>query len=171
MKYQSKRHAYGVEEILHELKHFLPAQAPLKDFVHHNTLHAFQNLPFHQALKQAKIQFGFKGYLSLESYRELYRKGKIKGIILKKVMEDQIIGLSNFWIRIIRSFTLQKLESYVPIGKVSITSIWTKSSIHFSSGFYRPISIRGFPFGLFLSKQQAFWMQSERFKLKAFPPF
>ncbi|RIW14539.1 DUF2309 domain-containing protein [Algoriphagus lacus] len=99
MKHHTKRHAFGVEETLHELKHFLPAQAPLKDFVHHNTLHAFQNLPFHQALKQAKTQVGYKGYLPLESYRNLYRDGKIKGVILKNVLEDHFgKAEANHWV-------------------------------------------------------------------------
>lgn len=98
MKHHTKRNAFGVEETLHELKHFLPAQAPLKDFVHHNTLHAFQNLPFHQALKQAKIQLGYKVYLPLESYRTLYRQGKIKGIIIQNVLEDHFgKEESNHW--------------------------------------------------------------------------
>ena len=88
MNDHTKRNAFGVAEILHELKHFLPAQAPLKDFVHHNTLHAFQHLPFHQALKQAKTQVGYKGYFPLETYRSLYRKGKIKGDILQNVLQD-----------------------------------------------------------------------------------
>lgn len=88
MNHHTGRHAFGVEETLHELKHFLPAQAPLKDFVHHNTLHAFQHLPFYQALKQAKTQLGYKVYLPLESYRSLYRQGKIKGIIIQNVLED-----------------------------------------------------------------------------------
>lgn len=99
MKHHTKRQAFGVEETLHELKHFLPAQAPLKDFVHHNTLHAFQHLPFHQALKQSKTQMGYKGYLPLESYRSLFREGKIKGLILKNILEDHFgKNEANHWV-------------------------------------------------------------------------
>ena len=98
MTHHTKAGAFGVEEILHELKHFLPAQAPLKDFVHHNTLHAFQNLPFFQALKQANSQFGYVGFLHLEEYRQLYREGKIKGEILKKVLNDHFGSEANHWL-------------------------------------------------------------------------
>jgi uncharacterized protein YbcC (UPF0753/DUF2309 family) len=87
--HQSKHsHGYGLDEILYELRHFLPSQAPLKDFVHHNTLHAFQNFPFHQALKQANTQFGYKGYLSIDEYKSLYKSGKIRGEILQKVLQN-----------------------------------------------------------------------------------
>jgi uncharacterized protein len=89
MKLNTKAGAYGMQEILHKLKHFLPAQAPLKDFVHHNTLHAFQQMPFHEGLKQANVQFGYRGYLPLEEYRELYWKGKIRLEILEKLILDQ----------------------------------------------------------------------------------
>lgn len=98
MKHHTKPGALGMEEILHELRHFLPAQAPLKDFVHHNTLHAFQHLPFFQALKQANSQFGYQGFLSLEEYRQLYREGKIKGIIIKKVLEEHFGKAANDWL-------------------------------------------------------------------------
>lgn len=98
MKHHTKPGALGMEEILHELRHFLPAQAPLKDFVHHNTLHAFQHLPFFQALKQANSQFGYQGFLSLEEYRQLYREGKIKGVIIKKVLEEHFGKSANDWL-------------------------------------------------------------------------
>ena len=98
MKHHTKPGALGMKEILHELRHFLPAQAPLKDFVHHNTLHAFQHLPFFQALKQANSQFGYQGFLSLEEYRQLYREGKIKGNIIKKVLEEHFGMAANDWL-------------------------------------------------------------------------
>jgi uncharacterized protein YbcC (UPF0753/DUF2309 family) len=90
--------AFGVKEMLFQLRHFLPSQAPLKDFIHHNTLHAFQHLPFFQALKQAEEQFGFQGYLALEDYRTLYREGKIKGNILKRVLDEHFDVHANTWL-------------------------------------------------------------------------
>ena len=36
--------------MLYELKHFLPSQQALKDFIHHNTLHGFQQMKFYDAL-------------------------------------------------------------------------------------------------------------------------
>jgi hypothetical protein len=34
--------SYNEQHILEELKHYLPAQSALKDFIHHNSLHAYQ---------------------------------------------------------------------------------------------------------------------------------
>lgn len=82
-------HTFDEHEVIHELKHFLPAQAPLKDFVHHNTLHAFQNLKFEEALKRASAIFGYKTSLQLSEYRSFYNSGRIRKDILLKVIEDE----------------------------------------------------------------------------------
>ncbi|RXK52384.1 YbcC family protein [Aquirufa rosea] len=80
---------FHVEHVLHELKHYLPAQAPLMDFVHHNTLHAFQHLPFHEALKTAQTTLGYQVYLSLEQFRDLYDTKRINDDILNNVIEKR----------------------------------------------------------------------------------
>ncbi|MBA4304890.1 MAG: DUF2309 domain-containing protein [Sphingobacteriaceae bacterium] len=69
---------------LHELQHYLPAQAPLKDFVHHNTLHAFQDLPFHQGMEAATNLFGYQTYADPAYYLEALRKGQITHEQLEK---------------------------------------------------------------------------------------
>ncbi|MFY9159609.1 YbcC family protein [Aquirufa ecclesiirivi] len=80
---------FHVEHVLHELKHYLPAQAPLMDFVHHNTLHAFQHLPFHEALRKAQTSLGYQVYLSLDQFRELYQTKRINDAILNQVIEKK----------------------------------------------------------------------------------
>jgi uncharacterized protein YbcC (UPF0753/DUF2309 family) len=77
---------FDEHEVIHELKHFLPAQAPLKDFVHHNTLHAFQHLKFFKAIRNASEMFGYKSSLSLEEYRNLYHSNQINPAILDKIL-------------------------------------------------------------------------------------
>ncbi|MGZ3864387.1 MAG: YbcC family protein [Bacteroidia bacterium] len=75
--------------VLHELKHYLPAQSPLKDFIHHNTLHAFQNIYFHDALRNASEIFGYKVSLTLDEYRELYHSKRIDHSLLDKIITDR----------------------------------------------------------------------------------
>lgn len=86
--------------VLHELKHLLPSQAPLKDFIHHNTLHAFQHMKFHDGLRTASKIFGFNVYLQLAEYRSLYRTGRIRQDILERILsEKKGSGQVSDWIR------------------------------------------------------------------------
>lgn len=81
--------SFDEHKVLHELKHYLPTQAPLKDFIHHNTLHAFQDMKFYKALRRAAEIFGYKVSLSLAEYRDLYNNGQIEPAILDKVIADK----------------------------------------------------------------------------------
>mgnify|MGYP003334683996 FL=1 len=69
--------SFHEEHVLHELAHYLPAQAPLKDFIHHNTLHAFQHSKFFDGVLEAKSVFGYKTLLSPVEYKKFYSEGKI----------------------------------------------------------------------------------------------
>lgn len=81
-------HSFDEQQTIDHLRHYLPHQAALKDFVHHNTLHAFQSSEFHDALWQASSIFGYKTYLSLDEFRSLYQSGKIDPEVLDKIVRD-----------------------------------------------------------------------------------
>lgn len=58
--------------------HFLPAQGPITVFVHHNTLHAFEDLPFDAGVKEGGRLFGCHAYLPEERCREQLARGRIR---------------------------------------------------------------------------------------------
>ncbi|MEA1889587.1 MAG: DUF2309 domain-containing protein [Pseudomonadota bacterium] len=66
-----------LSEAVAHFEHVLPGQAPIKDFVHHNTLHGYQHLEFSQALKAANETSGNYGYLSADQFREFHASGRI----------------------------------------------------------------------------------------------
>lgn len=78
---------FNEEHVLHELSHYLPAQAPLKDFIHHNTLHAFQHDEFFNGIEKANAIFGYNVTLSLAEYRSLYHQGKISDVSIEHVLK------------------------------------------------------------------------------------
>lgn len=80
---------FSEQAVLHELKHYLPAQAPLKDFVHHNPLHGFQHQPFEQAIQQAAEFVGYRVLFSLDAFRSLYAAGRISEAILEAVLIER----------------------------------------------------------------------------------
>lgn len=77
---------FNLTESLQKLKHYLPHQAPLKDFVHHNTLGSFQELPFEEAISRASKMFGYKTSLNIQEYRALYKKHLIREDILEQTI-------------------------------------------------------------------------------------
>ena len=81
--------SFDEHHVLHELKHYLPAQAPLKDFIHHNTLHAFQNLKWDTAIRKAEKMFGYTVSLSLNEYRDLYKTRRITYKNLERVIIEK----------------------------------------------------------------------------------
>ena len=94
-----KPHVHPVfdeNHVLHELKHFLPSQQALKDFIHHNSLHAFQHMKFYDAIFKASKIFGYQVHLQLEEYRELYKRGRIREEVLEMVIANKK-GSSGGW--------------------------------------------------------------------------
>lgn len=86
---------FDEDYVIHQLKHYLPAQSPLKDFIHHNTLHAFQNQKFHDGIRNAAEIFGYKVSLRLDEYRAAHAKGQIRKDVLERVIDGQMDGIGR----------------------------------------------------------------------------
>src|SRR5262245_59747817 len=72
--------------VLHELRHYLPTQGPLRDFIHHNSMHALQHMKFYDAIFKAGKIFGYQVTLQLHEFRQLYKNGRIRNEILETVI-------------------------------------------------------------------------------------
>lgn len=81
--------AFHQEQTFQDLKRMLPAQAPLKDFIFQNNLEAFQHLNFFEGLNQASDVLGYKVFLSLHEFRNLYHTGRISNTILEQILRDK----------------------------------------------------------------------------------
>ena len=69
--------------------HLLPRQGPIGVFIHHNTLHAFEHLPFEEAVKQAAQLFGAEPYMSEASYRAELARGRIQLVDVDAVLDRE----------------------------------------------------------------------------------
>src|SRR5690242_4789283 len=69
--------------------HLLPMQGPIGVFVHHNTLHAFEDLPFEQAVIQASQLFGAEPYMTEAAYRAELARGRIHLADIDAVLDTE----------------------------------------------------------------------------------
>ena len=68
----------------------LPAQGPISIFIHHNTLHAFEHLPFEDAVEQAASRLGREPFLSDSRYRQKLASGRIRVRDVEAVLVDRL---------------------------------------------------------------------------------
>jgi uncharacterized protein YbcC (UPF0753/DUF2309 family) len=84
-----------VREAVEDAAHLLPAQGPIPVFIHHNTLHALEDLPFAEAVKRAAKTFGCQPYLGEDRYRDEMARGRIRFVTLEAVLGEDLGPLAG----------------------------------------------------------------------------
>ena len=79
-----------LRHVIDHAAHLLPAQGPITVFIHHNTLHAFEDLPFDEAVVEGASVFGCQPYLSEDRYREELGRGRIRFDDLRAVLREDL---------------------------------------------------------------------------------
>ncbi|MCA9550820.1 MAG: DUF2309 domain-containing protein [Myxococcales bacterium] len=101
----------GLGEAVAHAAHLLPAQFPLQSFVHHNTLHAFEHLPFAEGVGEAAKLFGAQPFMAEAAFAQHLASGRIQARDLDFVLPETAgepalfegaptrTGLRRLWLR------------------------------------------------------------------------
>jgi uncharacterized protein YbcC (UPF0753/DUF2309 family) len=80
----------SLTRIIDRLAALLPAQGPISIFIHHNTLHAFEHLPFEEAVEHAATRLGREPYLDESRYRDKLASGRIRPKDVDALLREQL---------------------------------------------------------------------------------
>ena len=83
----------SIAEMVDKAGHYLPDQAPIHAFVHHNTLHPYEHLPFKEAVRSASDAFGAAPFMDEAAYREAYSKGRILIEDIEATLKQEVTDL------------------------------------------------------------------------------
>jgi uncharacterized protein YbcC (UPF0753/DUF2309 family) len=87
---RSRSPADFLTRVIDQLAHLLPAQGPISIFIHHNTLHAFEHLPFEEAVQRAAERLGCEPFLSESRYRDKLASGRILAKDVEALIDHQL---------------------------------------------------------------------------------
>src|SRR3954470_4941850 len=81
---------HPLTRVIDQLAHLLPAQGPISIFIHHNTLHAFEHLPFEEAVERAAERLEREPFLAESRYRDKLASGRILARDVVALLDEQL---------------------------------------------------------------------------------
>jgi len=116
--------------------HLLPMQGPIGVFVHHNTLHAFEHLPFEEAVIQAAQLFDAEPYMSEAAYRAELARGRIQLVDVDAVLDRELDSL--IFARLSRSSLRRAMITPGVREFDAATIVWRTEQGDLAKDFRRP---------------------------------
>jgi len=112
----TNNHPFHLDTAIEHIAHWLPTQGPIKDFIHHNTLHAVQHYPFHKGVAVAAKVFGARSYLPMADYQAMYQKGRIKDFAIDWAIKQSGYTPDHFPLLRTNLFIVDHSQHYPPIS-------------------------------------------------------
>ncbi len=81
-----------LEHIVHHAEHLLPGQRPIESFVHHNTLHSFEEMSFEHAAVFAGRRYGARAFMPEAEFRKAWAASRILDRDIQNVVERRVPG-------------------------------------------------------------------------------
>lgn len=104
---------HNLADMVERIAHYLPQQAPIRRFVHHNTLHAFEHLSFEQAVVKAAKLFDCEPFPTEEYFKEQWQEQRIAPADLEAVLPENPKNWAfKGWT--VRDFQLFRLQHFLP---------------------------------------------------------
>jgi uncharacterized protein len=99
-----------IARLVSHVSHLLPSQGPIEVFIHHNTLHSFEDMHFIEGVEAAAKLYGARPYMPEQFYQESYKRERILPRDLEMVLppseDDSVIIANNYTIRDLRTDAL-----------------------------------------------------------------
>lgn len=114
----------SLDEIIEHIGHYLPSQGPLKTFVHHNTLHHFENQEFFEAIDSAAKVFDANTALPETTYQDLYYAGRIDISDINRVLAEYEFDGTPWLIGASRRKMVRSLLFGAPVPLTAETLRW-----------------------------------------------
>src|SRR5437762_2368800 len=81
---------HPLTRIIDHLAHLLPTQRPINIFIHHNTLHTFEKLPFETTIEHATDELSYEPFLPETRYRDKLASDRILAKDVDAVLREQL---------------------------------------------------------------------------------
>ena len=81
---------HPLTRVIDDVADLLPAQGPISIFIHHNTLHAFEHLPFEEAVERAAERLDCEPFLPESRYRDKLASGRILARDVEALLREQL---------------------------------------------------------------------------------
>lgn len=134
------RQLRSVEEMIEQIGSFLPSQGPLRTFVHHNTLHHFEDLEFFEALDEAAGVFAANTAFPETTYQGLCRSGRIDLTDINRVLAEQSLDGAMWLLGASRRKMVRSLMLAAPVPLTAEMLRWRLLEKRYLDRFHPEVS-------------------------------